>query len=254
MMARALALNGAHKVYIIGRRKEVLDKAAQSVTTNNIIPLVGDVTSKEAVSSIITTITSEVGYINLLVANSGMLGPQATQKITAESSIEDFQKAWGEGSDEFVETFKLNTVAVWYTIVAFLGLLDAGNKKGNVEQKSQVIATSSIGGFNRLVPGGFAYGQSKAATTHMMKQLATNLAPFGIRSNVLAPGLFPSELAAGIIGDGKFPKSVIPLERVGTEEDMAGFILFLASRAGAYCTGTVIVVDGGRLSLMPATY
>jgi len=82
----------------------------------------------------------------------------------------------------------LNTVAAWYTITAFLGLLDAGNKKGNVEQKSQVIATSSIGGFNRNVPGGFAYGQSKAATTHMMKQLATALAPLGIRSNTLAPG------------------------------------------------------------------
>jgi NAD(P)-dependent dehydrogenase (short-subunit alcohol dehydrogenase family) len=79
-------------------------------------------------------------------------------------------------------------VAVWYTIIAFLGLLDTGNKKGNVEQKSQVIATSSIGSFNRTVPGGFAYGQSKAATTHMMKQLATSLAPLGIRSNILAPG------------------------------------------------------------------
>jgi NAD(P)-dependent dehydrogenase (short-subunit alcohol dehydrogenase family) len=255
MMARALALNGAHKVYIVGRRKEVLVAASKSVTTNHIIPLVGDVTSKEALASIISTITSEVGYVNLLIANSGMLGPQAAQKITPDSSIADFQKAWGEASiEDFTETFKLNTTAVWFTILAFLGLLDAGNKKGNVEQKSQVITTSSIGAFNRLVPGGFAYGQSKAATTHMMKQLATNLAPFGIRCNILAPGLFPSELAAGIIGDGIFPKSVIPLERVGTEEDMAGFILFLASRAGAYCTGTVVVVDGGRLSLMPATY
>lgn len=135
-----------------------------------------------------------------------------------------------------------------------MGLLDAGNKKGNVEQKSQVIATSSIGGFNRNVPGGFAYGQSKAATTHMMKQLATNLAPFGIRSNILVPGLFPSELAAGIIGDGVFPRTIIPLERTGTEEDMAGAILFLASRAGGYVTGTALVIDGGRLSLMPATY
>jgi NAD(P)-dependent dehydrogenase (short-subunit alcohol dehydrogenase family) len=189
MMARALALNGAHKVYIIGRRKEVLEKASKSVSTNNIIPLVGDVTSKEVLSSIVSRITSEEGFINVLIANSGNLGPQASQKITSESTIANFQKAWGETSfEEFADTFKVNTVAVWYTVVAFLGLLDAGNKKGNVEQKSQVIATSSIGGFNRNVPGGFAYGQSKAATTHMMKQLATNLAPLGIRSNILAPG------------------------------------------------------------------
>jgi NAD(P)-dependent dehydrogenase (short-subunit alcohol dehydrogenase family) len=191
MMARALALNGAHKVYIIGRRKEVLEKAAQSVNTNNIIPLVGDVTSNETLSSIVSTIQSEVGYINVLIANSGILGPQREKSIpiTAESSVADFQKAYGESSfEDYAATFELNTVAVWFTVVAFLGLLDEGNKKGNVEQKSQVIATSSIGGFNRAVPGGFAYGQSKAATTHLMKQLATNLAPFGIRSNTLAPG------------------------------------------------------------------
>ncbi|KAE8453226.1 hypothetical protein EG329_011293 [Mollisiaceae sp. DMI_Dod_QoI] len=255
MMARALALNGAHKVYIVGRRKEVLEKAAQSVSTHNIIPLVGDVTSKDALASIVSTITSEVGYINLLIANSGTLGPQKTKALTAESTIADFQEAYGQTSfEDFSKTFELNTVAVWYTIVAFLGLLDAGNKKGNVVQKSQVIATSSIGGFNRNAPGGYGYGQSKAATTHMMKQLATGLAPFGIRSNILAPGLFPSELASGIIGDGVFSRTQIPLERVGTEEDMAGCILFLTSRAGAYVTGNVMIIDGGRLSLNPATY
>lgn len=189
MMARALALNGAHKVYIVGRRKEVLEKASKSVSTNNIIPLVGDVTSKDDLSSIVSYIVSDTGYINVLIANSGILGPQAAQKMTSESTVADFQKAWGESTfEEFADTFKLNTVAAWFTIVAFLGLLDAGNKNGNVKQKSQVITTSSIGGFNRNVPGGFAYGQSKAATTHMMKQLATNLAPLGIRSNILAPG------------------------------------------------------------------
>ncbi|PBP15878.1 short chain dehydrogenase [Diplocarpon rosae] len=255
MMARALALNGAHKVYIIGRRKEVLEAAAKSVPTGNIIPLVGDVTSKEALSTLVSTITCEVGYINVLIANSGILGPQKSIPLTAESSIADFQKAYGETSfADYAATFEVNTVAVWFTVVAFLGLLDEGNKKGNLEQKSQVIATSSIGGFNRNVPGGFAYGQSKSATTHLVKQLATQLAPFGIRSNALAPGLFPSDLAAGIIGDGVFPRTVIPLERTGTEEDMAGVILFLTSRAGAYLTGNVLVVDGGRLSLMPSTY
>lgn len=66
--------------------------------------------------------------------------------------------------------------------------------------------------------------------------------------------VFPSELASGIIGDGVFPRTQIPLERVGTEEDMAGAILFLTSRAGAYVTGNVMIIDGGRLSLNPATY
>lgn len=61
-------------------------------------------------------------------------------------------------------------------------------------------------------------------------------------------------MATGIIGDGVFPRSQIPLERVGTEEDMAGAILFLTSKAGAYVTGNVLIIDGGRLSMNPATY
>ena len=66
--------------------------------------------------------------------------------------------------------------------------------------------------------------------------------------------VYPSELAAPIIGDGKFPREAIPLERVGKPEDMAGAILFLTSRAGAYLNGNVIITDGGRLSVTPATY
>ena len=58
-----------------------------------------------------------------------------------------------------------------------------------------------------------------------------------------------------MIGDGGvFRRDYIPVERVGTDEDMAGSILYLTSRAGAYCNGNVVVVDGGTLSLLPATY
>lgn len=188
LMTKALALNGAHKIYIIGRRKEVLDAAAKESPHGNIIPFVGDVTSKEDLQSIVSRIEKEVGYINVLIANSGIAGPQATS-ITPESSLEEYQSAlWNQSSDEYTKTFNVNVTAVFFSIVAFLKLLDAGNKKQNVEQKSQVIATSSIGGFNRKVPGGYAYGQSKAGTTLLMKHMATNLVPYDIRSNVIAPG------------------------------------------------------------------
>ncbi|KAF6223160.1 hypothetical protein HO173_003658 [Letharia columbiana] len=254
MMTKTLALNGAHKVYIIGRRQEVLDAAAKESPHGNIIPLVGDVTSKDALQSIVSHIEKDVGYINVLIANSGIGGPQSSS-ITRETSLEDYQSAlWSQSFDEYTKTFAVNTSAVFFCTVAFLKLLDAGNGKGNVGQTSQVIATGSIAGFNRRVPGGYAYGQSKAATTLLMKAMATNLVPYKIRANVVAPGLFPSDLAAGIIGDGVFPKETIPAERVGTPEDMGGAILYLTSRAGAYCNGNVVLLDGGRLSLMPGTY
>ncbi|TVY93421.1 Short-chain dehydrogenase/reductase [Lachnellula willkommii] len=227
MMARALALNGAHKIYIIGRRKDVLEKASQSVSTNNIFPIVGDVTSKEALASVVSTIRSEVGYINLLIANSGILGPQSAIPLAEIKTVADFQIAYGETPfEEHLDTFKLNTTAVWYTIIAFLGLLDEGNKKGNVEQKSQTNIKFTTAG-------------NKYSSLDLLANSSQ---------------VFPSDLAAPIIGDGIFPRDKIPLERVGTEEDMAGAILFLTSKAGAYCTGNVLLLDGGRLSVLPATY
>ena len=254
----------------------MLEATAKQSPHGNIVPLVGDVTSKDDLKSIAAQIQKEVGYINVLIANSGISGPQSTS-ITPESSLEEFQASlWDQPFEEYTNTFAVNVSAVFFTIVAFLGLLDAGNKHGNVEQKSQVIATSSIGGFNRNVPGGYAYGNSKAGCTSLMKQLATQLVPYGIRSNIIAPGrmfwiffiitirflghianenaVYPSEMSMGLIGSGSIPRSKIPAERTGTPEDMAGCILYLTSRAGSYCNGNVIVTDGGRLSMMPATY
>ena len=66
--------------------------------------------------------------------------------------------------------------------------------------------------------------------------------------------MYPSELTAHLIGDGIFPKDKIPEERVGKPEDMAGVILSLTSRAGAYLNGMLVVTDGGRLGIMPSTY
>ena len=188
MMAKALALNGAHKVFIIGRRKSMLEDTAKESPHGNIIPLVGDVTSKDDLKSIATHIEKDVGYINVLIANSGISAPQSLG-MTPETSLKDFQaKLWEQDNAAYNQTFAVNVSAVFFTVVAFLGLLHEGNMEGNVEQKSQVIATSSIGGFNRNVPGGFAYGESKAAVTSLMKQLATQLVPYDIRSNVIAPG------------------------------------------------------------------
>jgi NAD(P)-dependent dehydrogenase (short-subunit alcohol dehydrogenase family) len=82
----------------------------------------------------------------------------------------------------------VNTTAVFYTVVAFLELLDKGNKAGNVAQKSQVVCVSSAGAYNRVPMAGYAYSSSKAAVVHIMKQLATSLVPYDIRSNVIAPG------------------------------------------------------------------
>ena len=130
MMAKALALNGARKVYIVGRREAQLQATAKESPHGNIIPLVGDVTSKSDLERIAEQIKKDVGYVNVLIANSGVSGPQL-KSVTKETSIEEFQKTlWEVDFQEYTNTFAVNCSAVFFSVAAFLGLLDAGNKKG----------------------------------------------------------------------------------------------------------------------------
>lgn len=76
-MTRALAANGAHKIYILGRRLEVLEKAAAEFP-DVIIPHQADVTTKTDLQAAVDRIKSEVGHVNLVVANSGSIGPPRT--------------------------------------------------------------------------------------------------------------------------------------------------------------------------------
>ncbi|KAF3062355.1 Rhamnolipids biosynthesis 3-oxoacyl-[acyl-carrier-protein] reductase [Daldinia childiae] len=254
MITKALATNGASKVYIIGRRLQVLQQAAEQIGTGNVIPVTCDVTSKESLQSAATQIQQDSGFINLLVCNSGIGGPYGNRP-RPETTLDEFIEAnLTIPIQDYTNTFAVNTSAVWYTTISFLKLLDAGNLKGNVEQKSQVIAISSIGGLNKINTGGFAYGQSKAACIHLIKQLSVALPQWNIRANVICPGLYPSEMSAPIIEKGGIGKDMVPLERAGDEKDMAGAVLYLASRAGAYCNGTVLVTDGGRLTTFPSTF
>lgn len=192
MFVKALLQNGASKVYIAGRRKEKLDEVASSLG-DRVIGVQCDVTSKTDLQNAVSQIEKDVGYINLLVCNSGIGGPQV-KPVTPETSVEDWAKAnFDTDFDEYVNTFAINTVSVWYTSMAFLGLLKKGNEKANVEQTSQIIVTSSIAAFNKKAPGGWAYGQSKAGAVHAAKQLAVALPQWNIRY-VIHPNLVLSKL------------------------------------------------------------
>ncbi|KAI1434315.1 NAD(P)-binding protein [Xylaria sp. CBS 124048] len=265
MMAQALEANGAI-VYIIGRRMETLEKAAATAKHKNIHPILGDVTSKPSLSAAADAISASTGgYIDLLIANAGISGPTPSGlPINADlATFHAHLDSWD--TDAFNQTFATNVTGVFNTILAFLFLLEAGNQRHyggsssprRRKQRSQIIATSSIGGFSRVPLSGVAYSTSKTAVVHMMKQFASTLAPYGIRSNVIAPGYFPSELTVDIIETGDslgWPKTMVPEQRAGDIEDMAGAVLFLASRAGAYINGNVLVTDGGRLGIVPAAY
>jgi NAD(P)-dependent dehydrogenase (short-subunit alcohol dehydrogenase family) len=158
MMAKALAINGAKKVYIIGRRLDKLEAAAKESQTGNIIPLQGDVTSKESLEKCAEHIRNEVGYINLIICNSGVTGPSHAVNMPADTSAKDLQKqVMSTPMDDFTQAFAVNVSGVYYTAFAFLDLLEEGNKEGNALEgvMSQVLVTGSIAAYNRSVGAGF---------------------------------------------------------------------------------------------------
>lgn len=266
MITKALAVNGAHRIYIIGRRQDKLEEAARSIDPSIVIPLQGDVTNLDSLLELSTSIESSTGYVNLVVANAGMMGPRPLKASPGSStppSLADYRAhALKAPMEDFTRTYAVNNTAVHYTALAFLNLLDAGNAKQNMgaDWCSQIIATSSIGGFSRMSGASFAYNSSKAAVTHMMKMMSTAFAPYKIRCNVLAPGIFPSDITTSIFANGgsgevkRFNRGMIPAGRAGNEEDIAGAVLWMVGRAGCYLNGSVVVVDGGRLGTLASTY
>lgn len=198
------------------------------------------------------------GYINLLVNNAGVaLNLLPKLPTPKDGDIKSYQQAlWNAGSSsDFSKTFEVNTTAIWYTTVAFLELLDAGNKRGNAKgMTSQVISVTSGGGFRKDEKVySMSYTLSKAAATHLGKMLAHFLKDWNIRSNVIAPGVFPSSkpswiarycclasrtkesdlvMTEGLITDAGM-KAAVPLGRAGNMDDMGGLVLFLASKVGS---------------------
>lgn len=200
MIAKALANGGASKVYILGRRKELLESTAAQ--HSSLIPLQCDITSKESLQSAVDYITKDTGFVNLFVANSGIIGPFAC--FGPGLSIKDLRKSMFEDTsmEDFTNTFVINTTATYFSILAFLELLDAGNQaalKGGFGAplkegsdvpsiQSQVLVTSSVGAYLRDTTVPPAYSGSKVAIMHLVKHASTGLAGLGIRVNALTPG------------------------------------------------------------------
>ena len=142
-----------------------------------------------------------MGYIDILINNAGAMRNHPMDLASAPDIKSLQEKLWNAGTpEEFSMSFDVHAKAVYYTTVAFLSLLDAGNKRHSLpdEPRSQVIVVSSVGG-DRLcgfasdgTPCSFSYNSSKAAATHIGLMFSTLLTPWKIRSNVVVPGIYPS--------------------------------------------------------------
>ncbi|RMY77378.1 hypothetical protein D0863_01359 [Hortaea werneckii] len=282
MLAKALESNGA-KVYITGRRIEKLQEAAKTADHGNLIPIQGSTTSHDDLQKVVDQITQETGYIDLLVNNAGMTtfdsSPNARPMPTAQSSVSEVRDYFFNYRPQQVwtDTLETNIGAIFTTSMAFLELLDAGNKRrAKGAPTSQIVTIGSVGGLNRFTTS-FIYNASKAGAHHLMKNLGSFFVPFDIRCNVIAPGCefscrlqsfawftdsfvgFPTDMTTAVSKQwestgGVMPRELVPQQRMGNQEEMAGTILYLASKAGGYCNGNVMVIDGGFLQNHAGVY
>jgi NAD(P)-dependent dehydrogenase (short-subunit alcohol dehydrogenase family) len=224
MIAAGLAGAGA-KVYICARHADKVAKAAAEIGA---IGLVADVSTTAGIAALGTEIASREPALHILVNNAGTL---------SDAPVDDFSE------EQWDDVIDLNLKTPFFLMQKLLPLLRAG---ASAELPSNVINIGSVGALKIGPREVYSYQASKGAIHWLTKSLAKKLGPDNITVNAIAPGFFESdmtvitsdEMRAMVVG-------MVPRRRTGTPEDMAGAAIYLASRAGAYVTGSVIPVEGG---------
>jgi NAD(P)-dependent dehydrogenase (short-subunit alcohol dehydrogenase family) len=229
MIAQGYVESGA-RVYISSRKKDVCDAVAAELSKNggSCISIPADLATSEGRQHLVDELGRREKGLDILVNNAGA--------------------AWGAPLGEYPESgFKkvmaLNTEAVFFLTQSLIPMLAAA---GKASDPARVINIGSIDGIRTPELDHFAYSASKAAVHHMTRVLAMKLAGRHITVNAIAPGPFESRMTKWVLDNARDALvGHCPLGRIGEPQDMAGIAIYLASRAGAYLTGTVIPVDGG---------
>ena len=228
MIARGFVENGA-TVYISSRKAEVCDQVAAELAQHGTCrSLPADLGTEAEARRLAAELARREPKLHVLVNNAGA--------------------NWGAPLAEYPDAawdklLALNVKAIFHLTRACLPQLEAA---ATPDDPARVINIGSIDGLHVPLLETYAYSSSKAAVHHLTRVLAMQLAPRHITVNAVAPGPFESKMMAETLQRfGEAIRASCPLGRIGTPEDMAGVAIYLASRAGAYLTGTVIPVDGG---------
>jgi 2-deoxy-D-gluconate 3-dehydrogenase len=238
MIAAGLLAHGA-TVYISSRKKDTCDDTARRLSNEygrKCVSIPADLSTLDGIGEAVERFGTYENSLDILVNNAGA--------------------SWGAPLDDFPEigwdkVMNINVKGVFFLIQKMLPYLE---KSASQEDPSRIINIGSVDGLRSPSFETFSYGPSKAAVHHLTRNLATHLTMRHINCNAIAPGPFPTWMLStgvGAGGDTDLDWDAMarnnPRRRVGTPEDIAGVIVFLSSRAGAYTVGDVITCDGGAL-------
>lgn len=227
-MAKALAEHGA-TVVISARKQDQLDAAAASINSlgkGRAYGVACNVGHRDQLQALVDETRSVAGKIDVVIGNAGVnpyYGPT--------SQIPD---------DAYDKTLKTNVQSnLWLAGMVVPDMIEKG--------AGSVAFTSSIGAFKPSVMLG-TYGMSKLALIGLVRNLAAEFGPKGVRFNAICPGLVRTEFARELWENPDVEKRIqndIPLRRLGEPEDFAGIAVFLASDASRYMTGQALTLCGG---------
>ena len=228
-MATALAELGAD-VVVCSRKLDNCEEAAAELSAYGVraLGLACDAREPDEVEAVVRRTTEALGRIDVLVNNAGATWGAAPEDVPLES--------WSK-----VLEVNLTGVFVFCQTAGRVMIAQGGGRIVNV------ASIAGLRGFPADVVDAIPYSASKGGVIALTRDLACKWAHHGIRVNALAPGWFPSDMSAGVLGDrGNAIVDRIPLGRLGGSDDLKGAMAFLASQASDFVTGQTLIVDGGE--------
>ena len=230
--AKRFLAEGA-SVMLVGRSAEKLRETRERLAIDHdVADFVADATDEDAMAAAVDATVETFGGVDILIANAGTEGHFAP--------IESLTIA------DFEDVLRTNVIGVWLSMKY---CVEPMKKRGS----GSIIAMSSIAG--RIgSPTMAPYISSKHAVYGLVKTAALELAPFGVRVNAIGPGPIDNRMMRSLeeqfnpedaAAAHEFVLSKVPMQRYGTNEEVANLALFLASDESSYCTGSIHMIDGG---------
>jgi NAD(P)-dependent dehydrogenase (short-subunit alcohol dehydrogenase family) len=228
-LSRALAENGA-KVVATARRADRLEALAAASTPGSVTPVPGDLADPDFPRELVRRAVETHGRLDGLVNNAGI--------TTAIPAAE-------ESTENFLAVLSINLVAPFACCrEAFPHLVTTGGSIVNVASALGLV------GIGRIPQA--SYCAAKGGLINLTRELSAQWSRRGVRVNAVAPGWFPSEMTADMMGDERslqYIERTVPIQRAGEPDELNGAVLFLLGEGASYVTGQTIAVDGGWTSV-----
>src|ERR1700726_4111115 len=236
MIAAGFLAQGAAKVYITARKAAPCEAAAKELAAEyggECIALPIDISNLAGIEMLAGEIKKREPRLDILVNNAGA--------------------AWGADFDEFPESgwdkvVNLNLKTPFFLTKALAAPLRAA---ATAAKPSKVINIASIDGIFVNPLETYSYAASKSGLIHLTRRMAAKLIHDQIVVSAIAPGPFKSDMNKAARDNADEVATHVPSGRIGTDQDMAGAAIYLASRAGDYVVGATIAVDGGIVYANP---